>query len=102
MMRPRATWTCILAFIAGLAGGVSSQFLFGTHASAERELRHERTVFAEEFALVDKDAKIYAKVFVTSNDRPALMLHDDVSGRDTLLELSRDWVLFLKLMPWIR
>ena len=51
----------VLALVAGLVGGVvSSQFLMGQPAFAEKKSKPLKVVESEEFRLVDKDGKTRA------------------------------------------
>ena len=53
----------VLALIAGLVGGVvSSQFLIGKSAFAEKKVESKRIIEAEEFRLVDDKGNLLARL----------------------------------------
>ena len=65
----------VLALVAGLVGGVvSSQFLMGQPAFAEKKAKPQKAIEAEEFRLVDKNGKTRAFLGINKG-QPRFELH---------------------------
>jgi len=86
-----------LALAAGLVGGViSSKFLMGQPAFAEKKNKPQNIVEAQEFLLIDENGKARARLgFMPQTKQPGLWLHDE-QGKDRIsLGLSPEPGLYL-------
>ena len=91
--------TLVTGIISGLVGGIlASQLFTGAPALAQKAPNHEKTILAEEFGLVNKDSQLCGKVFMTPENRPALMLFDQDTQKQTVLELSPNWLSVMELL----
>ena len=74
----------------------------GVPAFAQKVSYHEKIILAEEFGLVNKDSQVCGRVFMTPENRPALMLYDQDTQKETILELSPDWLSIMHLLGWLK
>jgi hypothetical protein len=103
MNQKQLSLVIILAVLAGFLGGmISSQLLVITPVFAQKTANHEKMVLAEEFALVNQESKLYAKIFITPNDRPAIMLFDKDTNTENTFELSPNSLTIMNLLPWLK
>jgi hypothetical protein len=75
MSKKQYSLMIVLALVAGLVGGVvSSQFLMGQPAFAEKKAKPQKVIEAQEFRLVDKDGKTRAFLGI-NRGQPRFELH---------------------------
>jgi hypothetical protein len=99
MNKKQVCLTLIIGIISGLVGGtLASQLFTGAPAFAQKAPKHEKIILAEEFGLVNKDSQVCGKIFMTPENRPALMLFDQDTQKETILELSPNWFTVLDLL----
>ncbi|HXG18061.1 MAG TPA: hypothetical protein VNN62_03165 [Methylomirabilota bacterium] len=78
MGRLQHATTIVWALCAGLVGGgVSSQFLAGTPALAEKTIQEPQVIRAEKFEVVDKNGRVRGELGLRSDGVPVLRLYDE-------------------------
>ena len=93
MTKKQYSLMLILALVAGLVGGVvSSQFLVGQPAFAEKKSKPQKVIEAQEFRLVNKNGKLRAflKMLDYPHNSGGVLLQLESANQSNFIRLSVD------------